>query len=162
MIYDFLIVGLPRSGTHMLATALNDHPDISCRREDAQPLYAHCTGRVFTRINDLPEAKKHIVITRPYADRLRSWNSTGTRHSNRPWREAGPGLTSPLPDDHQRLLNFARQVDALVLAYDRMTHGIHIDELPYSVSLVICDYLGVEFRRLHPGTHKPNQRKLTP
>lgn len=155
MKYDFLIIGLPRSGTHMVASALNSHPEIQCRNEDPMPLYGHCTGRVFTRIDDLPIADKHIVITRPYEDRLRSWQTSGTAHSQHPWTpQAGHARHDRLADDHHRLMSFSRHVNAMVVAYDHLTGGTDTRCFPEELSRRICDYLDVDLLPLRPKTHK--------
>ena len=157
MKYDFLIIGLPRSGTHMLGTALNSHPDIQCRNEDEQPLYGPCTGRVFTRLDNLPAAEKYIVITRPWIERVASWHSTGTSHLCKPGLpNVLAGRNDSLPKDDHKLIAFAMKHHAYRISYDEVTCGSDMRQIPDRIAVEICDYLDVIYRPLVPRTYKPN------
>ena len=156
MNYDFLIVGLPRSGTHMLATALNFHPDINCRCEDGQPLFGGVTGRVFTRLTNLPLADKFIVITRPWEERIQSWRTCGTEHLyEKRFANHLRGRTDSLPRCDHKLIEFAMAHHAYRVSYGDLTGGIDCRRIPDRIASEICDFLEVEYHPLEPRTYKP-------
>ena len=156
MNYNFLIVGLPRSGTHMLATALDSHPDIQCRCEDGQPLYGDVTGRVFTRLTNLPPAEKYIVITRPWEERMQSWSTNGTEHLHeKRFANYLRGRTDSLPRCDHKLIQFAMVNHAYRVSYSDLTDGADTRQLPSGICGELCDFLGVDYHPMTPRTYKP-------
>lgn len=78
-VYDFIIIGPPRSGTHWLAALLVSHPDIACRggKSDTIAQFDESTGSITGCIKHYDEEKirtasnkntKHIHLIRdPHA-----------------------------------------------------------------------------------------------
>lgn len=153
----FVVLGLPRSGTHMLASAINSHPDVVCRMEDEQPVFADIAGRVWTKLEEVPPADKYIVIHRPFKDRMRSFRYTGYSHRLTP----GPRPEEPMfshigiEDEGNQLRLIAITLGALQLEYNELTGNSDCRALSVAWSNVICDFLGVYHKVLCPLTHKP-------
>ena len=158
MKYSFIILGLPRAGTHMLASALDSHPEIACRLKDNQVVYAPYTGRVWTRLEEIPYAKKYIVIHRPFVERMRSFRYTGFSHAYRPGSrpEEPRRARADFPDQDEELIEVAYQIKALQVHYSDLTGGLDCRQIPQGWSQIICDFLGVKRHILCPRTYKPS------
>lgn len=131
--YDFYIVTDPHSGSHMLASALDSHPEIQCKGEVGWRDYSdtlgvnkgkvlggitHSKAYNFTRENiKLSDVSKVIVLLRGVSDRL---------------------------------LDFTRGKDRIVFRYEHLTRDRHIDCLPLYASEKICTFLDVDQKLLYP------------
>ena len=161
MLYQ--IVTLPRSGAHMLATAINSHPDLSCYGE----LHGH-NGELYQRNGDggiahvmgtVPEADKYIALVRDAADRELSWMRTTSSHFFAPLtidhEISNKNRTLPNAQKNQKLLaEFIENNECLVLHYNDITGNTDIREIPEKYGQQICKYLGVEYQPLVPVTYK--------
>lgn len=73
MKYDFIIITHQRCGSHLLATALNSHPDIACEGEQGDKVIKEISGRFrgmiwmcnrYYKERKIPMADKYIYLIR--------------------------------------------------------------------------------------------------
>ena len=141
----------------MLATALDSHPDIACRREDDQPLYGPVTGRVWTQLENIPDAEKYIVIGRNYRDRMKSFVYSGTSHFYQPseWPDEPTFAFHGSPGEDQQLEEIGNKLPSLWVYYDQLTGRKDTRVIPEFWAKAMCSFLGVKYHPLYPLTHKP-------
>lgn len=137
MEYDFYLLFLPRSGSHMLVSALNSHPEISCehRDEDVEISEGKIKGRAMKFLQANQNKKKVIYLTRNKADRLKSLKKMGLSESS----------TEKMQETQRKSLR-----DYIEISYEEITGNKNITEIPDKFSHAICEYLGVEKRILKP------------
>lgn len=172
---DFYILALPRSGSHMLASALDSHPDICCAGEiwRSKPLYdwlGSAAGRICGAIAtfgpggfELPSTAKIICLTRNTPDRVKSYKNRDGLHWMEPTvlpakevvlDEATLAAREQYAKD---LLLFAEKSQRIVLDYDEITGGKDIREIPEAIGRQLCDFLGVEYHAMTPRFYKPKR-----
>lgn len=180
--YDFIIVSLPRSGSHMLASALDSHPDIQCEGEYGM-IEKFPLGRTEARLRGCIVQGYHILgqialptgwatakiikLTRSIdqiADSLHATNDDGQSYSQHlePVRQQMPGgkptqkTWSRINDEHEAILNWLLLRQYLTVTYDALSGGKDCRAIRWEQAHRICDYLGVERHPLIPKTHKPS------
>lgn len=159
------IVSLPRSGSHMLGTALHSHPELSCKGEISGNVYDHYAEdgnvEIVHVIGHKPDAEKYIVLVRSYIDRDLSWQRTTSHHFTEQI-ELPKGCENPnrklvnAEENQQLLYDFINNNDCLVLNYEELTANEDMREIPETYGRQICKYLGVVYQPLTPITYKPN------
>lgn len=141
----FFILFLPRSGSHMLVSALNSHPEINCDHLDRDIEISEGQVKGDT-VKYLPRhnLRKVIYLRRNHEDRIKSLKKLGIErtldHEKR---------------QEQRHINSLKNVYHLTLNYEDLTQNENIKEIPEKYSNLICDFLNVERMIL-----KTNYRKL--
>lgn len=169
----FYILTKPRSGSHMLASALDSHPDIQChgeavympRMESAKWLGKN-PGRVegwiaqydmfgpksVPRLN-INTPDKIIILTRDHTRRIP--HKVTHAHYVIPSIEQYEPDCSYAPVDYSPLFELAKHKPTLVLSYDDMTGNKDIRKLPQEYSDMVCDFLEVERAELTTRFYKP-------
>ena len=176
---DFVIFTLPKSGSHMLASALDSHPDINCGGEvfRKRPLYdwlgsgAGIKGGIVNLFKSgiITDKHKVIVLTRDALGVAKSGTSalsTGELHAmdaNTTKKQMRISSVSKGTQDRcNRLLVEARKhKDVFQVSYEEMTCNKNIDVIPTEISYKICDFLGVKRAELRPVFKKPALTKYT-
>lgn len=182
--YDFAILSLPRSGSHMLASALDSHPEIQCQGEygmtEKFPL-GRRPGRIKGCIVQGYHISRHIappwirnsriiVLTRSLLAIAKSLHyntmngSTYDQHLEPVQR--GPQRSTPSPDTIRRLeaeqeaiahfLEFANPNALLHVEYRLLCGDKDARAIRWEQAHRICDFLGVERLPMRPLTHKPS------
>lgn len=157
------IVTLPRSGSHMLGSAIGCHTELHFAGEPFDPIENERglpEVQVLHYLNTVPKADKYIVLIRDPSDRDLSWQRTTSNHFDRP-TELSSNCENPdrnLPDafvNQEKLESFAESNDCLILHYDDITGNTDTRVLPEKITQKICSYLGLAYRELCPDTYKP-------
>ena len=157
------IVSLPRSGSHMLGSALSSHPELVCIGEYASddfPEWANDGNcQIVQLYNITPNAEKYIVLVRSLEDRKRSWRKDGPTHYYEPINvsDIEPiGVDFIIGQDmQQKLQDFIGSNKCLILHYEELTGNADIRQIPDKYGRMICEYLEVEYQPLVPATYKP-------
>jgi len=125
----------------MLVSALNSHPDISCEHRDEDVLVSDgaVRGRAMKFLQTGQNRKKVIYLTRSHADRLCSLKRMGLSESN---------TYGKVKAQRESLKDY------IEVSYEEITDNENCTEIPENISRRICDYLGVERKRLKPETVK--------
>ena len=164
---DFYLLFLPRSGSHMLVSALNSHPQIDCSHSDQGHSgdgdvkgHAQCcvTGDI----------KKAIVLTRNSKDRMDSFftdlaEKTGDNHVYKPGVKTQRKYAEKCENRYlsqkkkgEYFLTLAEKIpDILVLKYEDLTKDKDIREIPEKYARQICDFLDVSQLPLTTKLYKP-------
>ena len=177
MEYDFLIITQPRSGSHMLATALNGHSQISCTgeirnpRDFIKPTEGEILGGIlhYSPEGDIT-AKKYIYMKRDITERSRSVDRLHQIKHN----ETDPKFHFLEPktldvssivykqstfdickERTAQLEEFLLDKDHITVTYEEITGNKSITEIPEAVGRKITEYLGVKYEPLKPLTVKP-------
>src|SRR5574343_1331919 len=171
---DFIILTLPRSGSHMLASALDSHPQISCegeiwRADKRYPFLGAVRKQVHGGILmygvkhyvDLL-GKKIICLLRDHDERLRSLQNTGILHflettvvDKKSDMEIEHVVKEQAANRNSELLRFATDNGALVLHYEDITEGKDVREISASIVAEICEFLGVNMAPMKTLFFKP-------
>lgn len=131
--YDFYIVTAPVSGSHMLASALDSHPDIQCRGEYGFKDYADDLGAVSKRVKGCITHIKH-------------WNF---RHVHQ--GDVDKFIVLGRHGKEQMLAEVCYPRPTLVLTYEDLTKDKNISRLPTKYANQICDFLDVKREQLKPS-----------
>lgn len=163
---DFHILFLPRSGSHMLVSALNSHPDIDCTHSDQGH---HGRGFIKGHAHTVPEhaSGKVIVLVRNSVDRMKSFYTTmpdqiKDNHTYEP-------LTVQRKDIHKidrqiekaiaktdKWLERCKELhDVLYVSYEDLTGGKDVRVIEQKWTNLICDHIGVLRLPLTTKLHKP-------
>ncbi len=178
----FAILSLPRSGSHMLASALDSHPAICCTGEyemvEKFPIGRYPGAVVGCIVQSyhidrhvappwLPEAKL-ILLFRPTREIIQSLyhgSENGTNYSQCLTQADHSGLQRhPYPDRHYSYLEaqrdiiseYARGRNHIMISYRSLCRDKDVRAIRWEVAHRICDFLEVD--RQHPlktTTHKP-------
>ena len=132
--YDFYIVTMPRSGSHMLASAINSHPDLQCGGEKG--------------FIDEPKLPNEPCVARGCITHIKAYNVDQVSLDD------VSKVIVLLRHDNRMLLNYTRNKVKLVLTYEGLTKDKNIDQLPKAASRLICDFLGVKHVRMTPTMKK--------
>jgi hypothetical protein len=165
--YDFFIKTVAGSGSHMLMSALNSHPDINCldetgprnlpeKPDDGRKHGAIIHGIAIIEVPLLVLVRDPVAIAR----RFTNLNKTGKHFFYEPGVEINY-TEAEVPYAEQRykhILEMQREVMShpapkLVMQYEDLTQDKDTRVLPNSRE--ICEFLGVEVRDLVPETYKP-------
>ena len=135
MNHDFYIVTKPHSGSHMLASAINSHPDVSCGGE-----YGFVDRRA-------PYGEGQVVgcITH-----MKAFNSARGSVS----LDDVDKVIVLVRHNGNDLMEFTRDKDRLILCYEEMTDNRNIHELPDKDAANICRFLNVKYHPLFPAMKK--------
>jgi hypothetical protein len=181
MKYDFAIMSLPRSGSHMLMSALHSHPDVTMTGEigmvDKFPMMTSTGGvngiiipsyRLVDVIDisfnfDIP----FMFITRPIGEIVYSLftdseHGQGYRQSlvpsiNESHQQfpATEGRINRLQTEYELMNNFMDSRSEgrdVMVTYDELCGGVDTREIKCGDE--ICDWLGIDRHPLVPVTHK--------
>ncbi len=173
---DFRIVCFPRSGSHMLATALDSHPFITCHGENNEAWLGlewfedNIVGRIdmfSDRVTDnLDRANKWIILTRGEEERKKSLSIFSRSSHIHLLRESsvrikGGNNRLPIWTDEEEsnrqaaLLAMEDVTDSLVISYEELTEqGTDTAQFTKETSNTLCDFLGVKRAVLLPATAK--------
>lgn len=170
--YDFHIVFLPRSGSHMLVSALNSHPMLDVSHIDhghhgKGPIKGHCST-----LAQYEKAPKCIFLMRD------SYNVCLSRKTTLPTKQdIGAHTLEPVViepprqviteemvarQDQRRdeLLEKAMRYDKLLIVeYESLTGNKDIRQIPKHWAKVLCDFLEVETCELSTPFYKPEIKK---
>jgi len=177
MTYDFLVLAAKRSGSHMLATMLNSHPEIACEGEygnenDTVTIHASDTGKrgclIHYRQLELVKAPKYIHLVRYPIDCAISQARSYARQTQPEYAEyAAHYVKGEEPRNHEiepshsvvsaRLRDLSRQLiiarnffdgkDVLKVHYEGITGNRSVEEMPERMAKRICSFLDVWY---HP------------
>ena len=173
---DFAILTIPRSGSHMLASALNSHPDIKCGAEYNAPAKIELPdsgGKIegcivhwynLERNPKLLDGVKIIVLIRNPVEIAKSWQkgyamgkSAGHYLEPTTFNGAIPepekSVIETIKDRQLKLLEYAKDREVLRLDYEKLTGNKDIREIENSKE--ICKFLNVKNKKLNPLTYKP-------
>lgn len=165
---DFLLVAPARSGTNLVAFALDSHPNIAILGDnELRNRYTFSQkGQVkglisYRRTKTFP--KKLISLTRDPYSMAKSLCNTETKHFFQPAYCLEKDQKEPLENDvlaakerQIQLLNWVEQhPNPLILSYEEITHNQYISEIPEKISNTICKYLNVSPIPLFTKTFKP-------
>ena len=162
---EFCILTRPRSGSHMLASALDSHPQIQCKGEYGMEKYSRLMGREVHDISghivqdfmlpeiDLKQFDKIILLLRDLSLRkeYRGLHWLEPAQVKRSIRDHGDTPKT----DHTALYVATTGMDRLIINYDDMTGGHDIRELPYKEGSAICAFLGTDYFPMKPIFYKP-------
>jgi len=163
--FDYVIIARPRAGSHMLATALHGHPQLSNTGEiggnrdyldgllgEKENTLKGCIGKP----GMYSDVGKRIVLMRGYDERKHSWQMSNYYHRISPWQITGkPNYAFTFPEDRGENKSNIEDETGLFLNYDDITGGVDCRVIPEKVTQEICDYLGVDTYPLRPLTYKP-------
>ena len=180
---DFAILSLPRSGSHMLASALDSHPAIKCVGEyntypEKFPIGLrsgaiegcivqgyHISGNIAP--GWLPKAKL-ILLNRPIPEILYSLykgHAAGGNYSQylKP-TDRSEDIHYPIRERHWAYLEEMRDIvkqyvegrEHMTVSYQSMCKGSDARAIRWEVAHQLCDFLGVARQPLRPVTHKPS------
>ena len=177
---DFVIVSQARSGSHMLATALDSHPDIACGGEvNANDQIGSTFGYVLgclvkgAMLHRLKGFKgKYIHLTRKPEDIAasiqNSWQAQGEKPDTiamkpqRIKRKREPFTEKQLQMVRERdepINTLFAMTDCLTIDYDEMVLDRECIEIPEDVGRRLTDYLGVDYQPLRPQTRRPEYKQ---
>lgn len=162
----FCILTYPRTGSHMLASALDSHPDIQCKGEVGMEKYPELMGAHEARVQgcivqnfqlkqvDVRAFDKIIVLLRDTSVRTeyRGVHFLEPTTVNRSIRDAS--MEKPVVD-HYPILAAAMLRENLILSYEKITGNCDIREIPDPFMRQICSFLGVDPHPLRPIFYKP-------
>lgn len=174
---DFMIIGIARSGTHMLASALNSHPDIVCfgEYEKAVPLHydwlggvvkaGHMVGALMH--NPAPKyVRKVIHISRPPEETVKSMQEiacNGVLHTVRGGDLPDKKGKKPFADfnflleqrdEQARLRHSLKGRDYFLCSYAELCACRDAVTLNRVTTDDLCRFLGVDPLPLNPLTMK--------
>ena len=177
----FAILSLPRSGSHMLASALDSHPAIRCTGEygmtEKFPIglmpgaVEGCIVQSYHIDRGIAPPWLHdakiILLNRAFIDIARSQylndehGRTATQFLS---PSDSPGVQHKVPDKRlgylrdQRtiLLNYVQDREHLAVSYKSLCGGGDARVIRREVAHLICDFLDVTYHPLRPATHKPS------
>ncbi len=179
--YDFIILSLPRSGSHMLASALDSHPEIQCQGEyemiekfplgrNEAPIKGCIVQAYHIQRNiappDLVTAKliylyrpvREIVFSRFYGSPLgvnsEQWLTPVLRDKTQ--YDTSQDVIVDLMQQRIDLGAFLRNKDHLKVTYRDLCHDKDVRSLDRVTALRICDFLNIPNCVLVPMTHKPS------
>lgn len=170
--FDFYVLTLVRSGSHMLASALDSHPEIQCKAEAwrGESKYPWL-GAVEKRVKGttmLPHKigedrpSKAIVLTRRWQDRIQSVSSPlhhlepGAVEVRRMSGQELAEIESDALERDARLMQAAEKFDCLFLDYSDITGDADCREIPEPIAQRICSFLCVNYSPLRPRFYKPS------
>lgn len=182
--YDFIILSLPRSGSHMLASALDSHPEIQCSGEygmkEKFPLGRNpkrVKGCIIQGYHILREiapkwiyAVKVIYLYRPVdeiAKSLHYLSPSGQSYdqhlhpaarTEKLYWEVDKETRNRLNSEQQALIDCLAKCDypdVLTTSYQSLCKGKDARTLRWEQTHRILDFLKVERMPLKPLTHKP-------
>ena len=182
--FDFLIVCTQRSGSHLLASALNSHPDISCRGElrekdrlikpsqeglrGAILMYNRCPafGTTYTA-----DKLIHLVRDPKNTAKSRLANSIdkkekGNEHSahfleivDREFELNGKrlkGVSAAIRNDIRRAKKWLKGHPHLEISYEELTGNCSVSTIRPEISARLTDFLGLPKATLSTDLVKPN------
>ena len=168
--FDFVILALGRSGSHMLASALDSHPDIQCAAEIYAPNQRYpwlgikkkkIRGTTVTplQIARVGAVSKAIVLTRNWRDRVKS-TTMNENHALSPCTakildEDLSYLEQEQLEKDALLEQVAKRLECIRYSYEGMTENKDIRQIPENMGKEICEFLGVEYQPLIPAFYKP-------
>lgn len=169
--FDFVILTLPRSGSHMLASALDGHSQIQCFAEAwrEKPRYEWLGGikksvvgtTVFPRYAQeiVPTSGKAIVLTRRPEDRASTEQKIETLVPlTVDSRDIGTlDCIDVFEREADALLKTAKDFTCLYLDYSDLTEDKDCREIPEWYARQICEFLGVNYEPLRPKFYKPQR-----
>lgn len=173
--FDFIIAAQPRSGSHLLQTLLNDHPEITCLGEYTPSLNinverARLLGCIvhhipyFNFFAGNSTTAKAIYLHRKTRDCARSqlrqnfhpvdYHFLKSEDVPQPRQPSKPLIEQRmrlLRDRRIAYLTKLRELDIPIFwtTYERLTEGQDVRSVENSESNRILGFLGVECRRLH-------------
>lgn len=177
MSYDYIIYCRPRSGSHLLATLLNSHPDIACFGEtcdEGLEELRNTRGKIegaiyfYHQERNLSKERKIIHLTRKPIDIATSeyiFNFTDRKKEDSPFRPENLYKERKIKQslDSNFIAKKAEQISNITIAekekmknmsnvleisYEEMTDNQNIEILKQNIADKILDFLGVEKRQL--------------
>jgi len=164
---DFYIMSMPRSGSHMLASALDGHSCISCQGEHQYPWLGIQKGKIVHGALTGPKHRvsvqhKIICLTRDSRDCVCSLQrrASGQLHFLEPTEIKEVGIVDEADVQYfdsmkEYMLDLFKAHERLVLDYSEITDNKDCREIPESIGKRICDFLGVVYEPLKPKFYKP-------
>lgn len=166
---DFAILSLPGAGSHMLASALDSHPQISCSGETGLNYsWLGTAGEISGHIirphqtEQVPVTTKLIVLLRdPKGAMLSRAARVGRYHYLEPITISNPDVSyaesylQHYREMDEEIKDIAQQYPHIVISYESITGNDDIREIPERQAKCICAFLGVRYQPLKPKTHKP-------
>ena len=171
---DFVVIGTPRSGTHMLASALDSHPDIRCLDfQEYLPVdwlgggEGPVVGEILHDLAGLknitvPADKIIILVRNPshvFLSRKKMYAGS-VAHIVRDGkvervREDFPLIpTMAIAQEVSRMKDYARENNLLVVSYEELCGGKDVEGINFQVVPKLCDCLGVPRKQLTTITEK--------
>ena len=178
---DFIIITSPRSGSHMLATAIDCMPDVHFLGEykgynaphDYHPdrrefFIVHADQWALFCRNENPVPLRKIFLTRGKSDRWRS-RRVAQFYANQMHYSEHVELSVPsnfqLPSIKDEsldpgLMSIMDQFTGLELSYEELTGGVNIEFVPEEAAARIKDHLNLTSDKtlLRPSYVKPTLR----
>lgn len=168
--FDFIILTLPRSGSFMLASAMDSHPEIQCTAE-AWCSKPHGLGvvdkrlkgtTVFPRYMDQIIGKpKVVVLLRDSKNRFPRYDYD---HFEAPTTRARVDVSKDTMDEFVQeadyealqLSRIASGFDSLSVSYEEITGDKDCREIPEKIARRLCDFLCISHRPLVTKFYKPS------
>lgn len=183
-IYDFFILTAQRSGSHMLASALNSHPSISCEGELGRPddVIKSSKGEVKGAIlmyrhwhmfGDQFTARKILHLVRDPYNIARSRLANEQDKKQKKWEHEAHfrekvsrefeldgkmlgEVRDAVKDETRRIRNDLRQTLHMEVSYEELTGDVSVTEIPQEVSDKLTSFLEVPSASLSTDLVKPD------
>lgn len=170
---DFYILTIPRSGSHMLASALDSHPEISCRGEFEKETMYPWLGSADKRVNGqiispyrlfggVGSQTKMICLTRDYHDIAESsCKACNPLHHFEPAVvkrqsvQISPEVYTRYQNAQADLLKAVKRFPHIVVDYNEITNGEDTRLIPERTGRLLCDFLCVTYSVMSPRVYKP-------
>lgn len=181
--FDFIILCTQRTGSHMLASALNAHPDISCcgelRPKDiVVPSSGDVTGAILmysnwrdfgvrvsaSKIIHLvrdPDntAKSRLVNNKDKEEQKKKHKAHFLEKVDRGFeidvKQVGD-LSGSIRKKVKRARGWIRDIPHIEVTYEELTENVSVSQLPTEVAKRITDFLGLSYAPLITELVKPN------
>lgn len=163
----FYLLFLPRSGSHMLVSALNSHPQIDCSHSDqGHSGNGDVKGHAQCCVNG--GIKKAIVLTRNSKDQMDSFftdiaDVVNDNHVYQPGVKINRRYCAKAENRYlsqkkkgEYFQTLAQKIpETLFLSYEEMTENKDIREIPEKFAKQICDFLDIDQLPLTTKLYKP-------
>lgn len=173
---DYIILCHQRSGSHLLCTLLNSHPDIACLGESSEkmPELTLSEGKVVGKIimyNRAGRIKRFtgVKIIHLIRDPLTTARSHWVNCTRKFLPHTKQDVTYQIELDSKEIEKRARGIDRvqkqfrnkiqglphIEISYEAMTGGKSVSEINESLERYILSFLGVPYHKLYTELKKP-------
>ncbi len=173
----FYILSFQKSGSHMLASALDSHPDIQCtgETEGKYKWLGSTTGKVYGSIihsgdvlkknnprASIDDVEKIILLLRDHSKRqhdmgLKDHYLSPTTVQKREQPQHFSKTLNKINKAQEDMKHHIKNKDHIVVDYDDLTNNKDIRIVDDFHTKLICDFLDVDICPLTPAFYRPNK-----
>lgn len=173
---DYIILCHQRSGSHLLCTLINSHPDIACIGEtnEKMPELYNAKGKIvgkiemYNRVKDITKYKNVKIIhliRNPYDTARSDWinctkkfpahvkekSSFEIKLNKKEIEKRAIGIE----EMHNKFKNLIKNLNHIEIHYDDLSKNKSVSEINESIEYKILDFLNVSYSKLSTNLKKP-------